>query len=247
MEHLTNAITLLSAPLPATPETRAAAIVAVEAALLALDVQRSETHRQVAEGEEARRPLLLDRTDAGTRKLGGLDKGLAELRLDAERIEEIEPRLIDRLRAIEAEHQSAARDDLASAYLRGIEIWADAMHAATAARGHLVAIREHAVATGFERALGVLELPDQNFPTLPDAIERFASGARGTLGDLRTRPPKPETFPVRFIQAAGLYNTGEVAAFDAAQAWFLVDNEIAAWFDPRRRPPRPASHRGGAQ
>jgi hypothetical protein len=243
MSTITDLLAIARTDLPADAESRRAALLDCESALSRCDTARDDIARDIAEATARRRELLL--AEGQERAVAGLDRTLDALRADAERLDLIEEELVRRCHHLDAATRQRAVADLAQAYLVAVDAFASAARAAADARGAVIRVREAAVRAGHESRLGLFELPAEQFPLNHEHIARFAAGAKMAAAQMQARQPPPPLFPVRFLKAAGLHNANEVAGFTAEQAWFLVDSEIAAWHDPRRRPPRPAA-KGGA-
>lgn len=218
-----------------------AAVAEVEAALAAHGSLYADTHGKIAALERDRLTLLLDASDVGVKKLIACNEALGRHKLDAERLAAVEPRLLARLRALDEAGKRDALGRIIEAYRTTISAFGSAMRAALQARENMVRARELAVASGFERVLGVMDLPSLQFPIEGSAIARFVVGATAQLEAAVSRPKPPDLHVVRFVASHPPYRVGERAGFSASHAWALVDGEQAVFADPKRRPPRPAT------
>lgn len=239
MIEIAALLSLAASPLPDSKDARAVAITEAESALDRLYVARDTIRSEIHDITARRRPLLLDGTPHARKQMAELDKLRESLALDLERLDAAEEALVDRCRKLDAAHRRHQINDFLSEYEELVRTWGSVMLAAVQARGAIAEFRSRMAAAGFESLFGQFPIPHPTFPHHAGQIEIFCSQSIGQARQMTVRPRNADCYPITFTESFPPYRSGETAGFAAATAWKLVEAGVAAFADPRRRPPRP--------
>lgn len=235
---LTRAST--TAPTP-TPEAEQAAI---EAALDALDAERSTAQLRLNEIATARDALLLD--PGSDRQIRDLDNEADAIRINLERFDAAESALLNRMRVSHGEQRHAEGREIRVRYADAIDRFAEALRAAADARGRLIHLRDEAIVKGFEGEIEFMELPTVSAGINYATANRFQAAATEALSIWAERAAAAapgshgSRHVIEFIKPMAPYHAGERASFGTAEAHAFVAAGLAKFIDERRAPPPPA-------
>ena len=213
-------------------------------ALDQLDAMRGEIQANINALSARRQAMLLDPA-VSSADIVVLDHQLAALRVDLERADELETSLLARFREAHIAQQVDTIHDLASRYQSALEAFIKTFRKTISARMALVDLRAEAVARGFEKSLGYLEIPGEfGIGLTEDFISTFEAGARQRLLSLGTPPPATAPlYVLEFGTAWSGFRAGERAGFSATEAHAIVAAGKATFVDRRLAPPAPAVKR----